>query len=509
MHMSKSLLELFLESPSLSQVPDIQISGIALDSRFVKQGDLFVALVGGQVDGHMYIDDALERGAAAIVGTQDVPEGYTNYVQVEDARVSLARLSAAFYDYPSRELKLIGITGTDGKTTTANLIFRILRESRLEAGMITTVNALIGDEELDTGFHVTTPEAPDVHRYLRRMLDSGLTHAVLETTSHGLAQERVGAVQFGYSVVTNITHEHLDFHGSFEDYRAAKGRLFSSLGDEGVAILNRDDESYEYLAEVSGGRQISYGRHPDSDLRAEDIHHSPVGLRFSALGAGLELQVECQLLGDFNVSNCLAALATTVFGMGLSPDTALAGIAALESVPGRMEVIDMGQRFTAIVDFAHTPNALENAIATARLLSDKRVITVFGSAGLRDKEKRRMMAENSQRLADLTILTAEDPRTESLVEILHEMAEGANVKGGREKESYWRIPDRAKAIEFAIQQAEEGDVVLVLGKGHEQSMCFEEIEYPWDDRTALKAALAHHLDIDGPEMPFLPLQDVF
>jgi len=507
--MSKSLLELFLETPSLSPVPDIQISGIVLDSRFVKEGDLFVALIGGQVDGHLFIDDALERGAAAIIGTQPVPDTYENYVQVEGARVSLARVSAAFYDHPSRELKLIGITGTDGKTTTANLLYRILLESRLEAGMITTVNALIGDEALDTGFHVTTPEAPDVHRYLRRMLEAGQTHAVLETTSHGLAQERVGAVKFGYSVVTNITHEHLDFHGSFEDYRAAKGRLFSALDDDGVAILNRDDESYEYLAEVSGGRQISYGRHPDSDLRAENIDHSPVGLRFSALGSGLELQVECQLLGDFNVSNCLAALATTVFGMGLSPDAALAGIAALDSVPGRMEIIDMGQRFTAIVDFAHTPNALENAVATARLLSKKRFITVFGSAGLRDKEKRRMMAESSLSMADLTILTAEDPRTESLVEILHEMSEGAKAKGGLEGQNYWRIPDRAKAITFAIEQAQDGDVVLILGKGHEQSMCFEEIEYPWDDRTALKAALALHLDIEGPEMPFLPQQESF
>ncbi len=505
--MAKSLIKLFIETPSLSSLPDIPISGIAIESRYVNKGDLFFALVGGQVDGHMYIDDALERGAAAVIGTEDVPEGFDNYVQVEDARVALARVSAAFYDFPSRKLALIGITGTDGKTTTANLIFRILRESRIEAGMITTVNALIGDQILDTGFHVTTPEAPDVHSYLARMLDAGLTHAVLETTSHGLAQERVGAVEFDYSVVTNITHEHLDYHGSFEDYRAAKGRLFSVLGDDGVAILNRDDDSYEYLAEVSSGRQISYGRHQEADLRATDINHSPIGLKFNAVGAGLKMQVECQLLGDFNVSNCLAALATTVFGMGLSPDIALAGIAALESVPGRMEVIDMGQRFTAIVDFAHTPNALENAVATARLLSDKRVITVFGSAGLRDKEKRRMMAESSLRLADLSILTAEDPRTESLVEILHEMAEGAISSGAVEGENFWRIQDRGQAIQFALQQAQEGDVVLVLGKGHEQSMAFEEIEYPWDDRIALRSALSEHLEIEGPQMPFLPTQE--
>jgi UDP-N-acetylmuramoyl-L-alanyl-D-glutamate--2,6-diaminopimelate ligase len=504
--MSNSLLQLFAEVESLSSVPDVKVTGIVLDSREVEPGNLFIALLGGQVDGHIYIDDAIDRGAAAIVGTENPPEGMQNYIQVADARVALAGLSAAFYDHPSRNLSLVGITGTDGKTTTANMIFRILQESGIQSGMITTVNAQIGEEALDTGFHVTTPEAPDVHRYLALMESQGLTHAVLETTSHGLAQERVGAVEFDYSVVTNITHEHLDYHGTYEDYRAAKGRLFTVLAEDGVAILNRDDQSYEYLAEVSGGRQISYGRHPDADLRAENIRHSPIGLRFTAIGAGLNMEVECQLLGEFNVSNGLAALATTVFGMGLSPDLALAGIASLETVPGRMEVIDMGQRFTAIVDFAHTPNALENAVKTARLLTDKRVITVFGSAGLRDREKRRLMAESSVRLADLTVLTAEDPRTESLDEILSEMASGAQNQGGVEGENFWRVTDRGEAISFALDQAKEGDVVLVLGKGHEQSMCFEEIEYPWDDRTALEASLSAALELEGPEMPYLPTQ---
>ena len=461
----KSLKALFAEVEALSPVPDVEVTGIILDSRQAQEGNLFIALIGGQVDGHMFIDDALARGAAAVVGTEDPPEGYDNYVQVADTRIALAGLSAAFYDHPSRQLSLVGITGTDGKTTTANMVFRILQESGIEAGMITTVNAQIGDDLLDTGFHVTTPEAPDVHRYLSHMLEEGLTHAVLETTSHGLAQERVGSVEFDYSVVTNITHEHLDYHGTYEDYRAAKGRLFSVLREDGVAILNRDDESYEYLAQVSGGRQISYGLHPEADLRAEEIHHSPVGLRFTAVGAGLNMEVECQLLGEFNVYNALAALATTVFGMGLSPDVALAGIASLESVPGRMEVVDKGQRFTAIVDFAHTPNALENAVKTARLLSKKNIITVFGSAGLRDQEKRRMMAESSLKLADLTVLTAEDPRTESLDEILREMGQGAENAGGKEGDNYWRIADRGQAIRFAIEQAEEGDVVLGLGQG--------------------------------------------
>jgi len=503
----KPLKKLLADASPLSEVPDVRISGIALDSRLVEPGFVFVAMQGGQVDGHEYIDDAFERGAAAVVGSEPPAEGLENYVQVGDSRRALAQLSAAFYGHPARKLTLIGVTGTDGKTTTANLLHHILREAGITAGMITTVNALIGEEELDTGFHVTTPEAHDVQRYLAQMLEAGLTHAVLEATSHGLAQERVGAVDFDYAVVTNITHEHLDYHGSYEEYRAAKGRLFEMIGDEGVAILNRDDSSFEYLAELSSGRLISYGMHPEADLRATQVEHSAQGLRFTAVGAGQEMHIECQLLGDYNVSNCLAALATAVFGMGLDVDLAIAGIAALQAVPGRMESVDLGQDFSAIVDFAHTPNALVNALETARQLTEKRVIAVFGSAGLRDREKRRLMAESSAKLADLTILTAEDPRTESLDEILREMAEGAQQKGGVESESFWRVPDRAAAISFALLQAQPGDIVMILGKGHEQSMNFEGIEYPWDDRTALRAALAEFLGKEGPEMPYLPSQE--
>lgn len=502
----KSLKSLLADVEPLSPIPDLRVNGIALDSRLVEAGNLFIAMQGGQVDGHEYIDDAFERGAVAVIGTEPPANGMENYVQVGDSRRALAQLSAAFYGHPARKLTLIGVTGTDGKTTTANLIHHILRQTGITAGMITTVNALIGEEELDTGFHVTTPEAHDVQRYLAQMVEAGLSHAVLEATSHGLAQERVGAVDFDYAVVTNITHEHLDYHGSYEEYRAAKGRLFQMIGTEGVAILNRDDSSYEYLADLSAGRMISYGLHAEADLRATQIEHGPNGLHFVALGAGQEMQVRCKLLGDYNVSNCLAALAVSVFGMGLAVEDAVAGIAALEAVPGRMESINLGQEFTAIVDFAHTPNALENALKTARQLSEKRVIAVFGSAGLRDREKRRLMAECSAELADLTILTAEDPRTESLDAILNEMADGATSKGGVESESFWRIPDRGAAISFALLKAQPGDIVMLLGKGHEQSMNFEGIEYPWDDRIAMLAALSEQLGKEGPEMPYLPSQ---
>jgi UDP-N-acetylmuramoyl-L-alanyl-D-glutamate--2,6-diaminopimelate ligase len=384
---------------------------------------------------------------------------------------------------------------------------------------------VIGDEVLDTGFHVTTPDAHDVQRYLAKMVQAGLTHVVLETTSHGWAQYRVDACEFDVGVVTNITHEHMDEHGSYENYRAAKARLFSSLeitsekpqGNPRLGVINRDDaKSFGFLNDFIRVRKLNYGLMEGADVRAIEVRYDPSGIHFTAFSRDFRVPVSSKLVGAFNVSNCLAALTATIYGLKIKPETAAQGIASLEGIPGRMERIDMGQNFTAIVDFAHTPNALKVALEAAREMlparekgiSQKgRVIAVFGSAGLRDKEKRRMMAETSAELADLTILTAEDPRTESLEAILEEMAAGARSRGGREGETFWRIPDRGEAIRFALRLAREGDIVLSCGKGHEQSMCFGKTEFLWDDRTAMRAALADLLQIAGPEMPYLPSRD--
>ncbi len=496
-------------------LPAVEITGIALDSRAVQPGNLFVAMSGGSTDGHRYIPDALVRGAAAVVGSQHIALTSAPYVQVEDTRVALAYLSAAFYGFPARHLTVIGVTGTDGKTTTSNLIYKILQQAGIRAGMISTVNAIIGDEEIDTGFHVTTPEAPDVQRYLAHMRDAGLTHVVLESTSHGLAQHRVTACEFDIGVVTNITHEHLDYHGSYEAYRAAKGMLFDSLartqpkpgGVAPLAVLNRDDQSYAYLEKVSQVRQVAYSLYPGADFVAQDVHYEDGRLVFTASGPGFSVEVRPNLLGDFNVSNCLAALGACITGLGIDARVAAQGIASLEGVPGRMERIDLGQPFTAIVDFAHTPFALRCALQTARAMTAGRVIVVFGSAGLRDRMKRRMMAKESARLADITILTAEDPRTESLDAILAEMAAAAVSAGGVEGQSFYRVPDRGEAIRLALRKAQPGDMVISCGKGHEQSMCFGQTEYLWDDRTAMRAALADLLGVEGPPMPYLPTQD--
>jgi UDP-N-acetylmuramoyl-L-alanyl-D-glutamate--2,6-diaminopimelate ligase len=494
----------------------VYITGLALDSRKVQPGNLFVALSGGSADGHDFIPQAIERGAAAVVGTQPLEGLPVPYFCVEDSRRALATLSAAFYGFPAHQLTVIGVTGTDGKTTTCNLIYHILQAAGIRAGMITTVNAVIGEQILDTGFHVTTPEAPDVQRYLAQMVEADLTHVVLEATSHGLDQQRVGGCEFDIAIVTNITHEHLDYHGDYETYRAAKGRLFTELaltspkpgGNYRLGVLNRDDASYDYLSRLNAHSQsiktVSYGLNPQADVRAEEITHTSAGVHFIAVGRDYRIPVKTKLVGSFNVSNCLAAIAAMVEGLEIEIEAARRGIAALEGIPGRMEVVDVGQDFLAIVDFAHTPNALRRALETARQMSENKIIAVFGSAGLRDRQKRRLMAETSAELADVTIFTAEDPRTESLDAILAEMSAGAESRGGVEGRTFWRIPDRRAALRFAISLACPGDLVIACGKGHEQSMCFGQVEYPWDERIALRAALAERLGVAGPLMPFLP-----
>jgi UDP-N-acetylmuramoyl-L-alanyl-D-glutamate--2,6-diaminopimelate ligase len=552
----KSLQRIFAELPvpfRTANAPDIPITGISIDSRLVKPGHLFVAMRGGSVDGHTYIPNAIENGAAAVAGDRDIEQvANLPYIRLENSRRALTWIAAAFYDWPGRKLTVIGVTGTDGKTTTTNLIYQILLAARTRAGMISTVNAVIGDEVLDTGFHVTTPDAHDVQRYLAKMVEAGLTHVILETTSHGWAQYRVDACEFDVGVVTNITHEHMDEHGSYENYRAAKARLFSSLeidspkpqGNPRLGVFNRDDiKSFDFLNDLIKVNKLNYGLSNDADVRAVDIEFSPSGIHFTAKSKDFSVPVSSKLVGAYNVSNCLAALTATVYGLGIKPEIAAHGIASLEGIPGRMERIDMGQNFTAIVDFAHTPNALKVTLEAARALTpsqpppnptktnhaygrgnspdlgevpkvegvgvreNPRVIAVFGSAGLRDKAKRRMMAETSAELADLTVLTAEDPRTESLDRILEEMGAGAESRGGREGETFWRIPDRGEAIRFALNLAREGDIVLSCGKGHEQSMCFGAREHLWDDRTAMRAALSGLLGVEGPKMPYLPTQD--
>jgi UDP-N-acetylmuramoyl-L-alanyl-D-glutamate--2,6-diaminopimelate ligase len=502
------------------------VTGISGDSRQVAPGYLFVARSGQTFEGHDFIPDAVRSGAAVVVGERPASAVRTlvPYLRVRDGQAALAWLAAAWHDHPARQMVMIGVTGTDGKTTTVNLLYQILRAAGLKAGMISTVNAVIGDETHDTGLHVTTPPAPQVQHYLAQMVSAGTTHAVLETTSHGLAQHRVTACAFDVAVVTNITHEHLDYHGDWEAYFAAKARLFEGLRTAyrkqdpqhpgrrlpKLAVLNADDASFQRLQDIDVERTLSYGLPGAAatpthrvDVTAHDVIHAPDATRF-ILRARLpgqrarptpcraqDIPLTTSLIGTYNISNVLAA-ATAALGLGLTPRAIQAGVRALQGIPGRMErVSDASHPFLAIVDFAHTPNALRQALQTAQTLvgDGGRVIAVWGSAGLRDREKRRLMGTVSAQLADLTVITAEDPRTESLEKIMAESAAACEAAGRQEGRDFWRVADRGQAIRFATEMARPGDVVIVCGKGHEQSMCFGSTEYPWDDREALRRAL--------------------
>jgi UDP-N-acetylmuramoyl-L-alanyl-D-glutamate--2,6-diaminopimelate ligase len=486
----------------------VRVSGITEDSREVKAGHLFVAYKGVAVDGHRFVEDVIERGAAAVVVEEAAWEGeggrakdirlpFASFpvITVPSGREALAHLCAAWHGFPARRMGMVGVTGTDGKTTTVNLIYRILRAAGHRVGMISTVNAVMGEETVDTGLHTTTPDSPDVQRYLAQMVEAGTTHAVLETTSEGLAQRRMAACDFDVAAVTNITHEHLYAHGTFENYREAKAMLFRGLssahrktGLAKVAVINADDPSYDYLRAIPADHHLSYALRQPADISAADISSSSQALTFTASTPIGDFPVETTLLGRYNVCNCLAAIGVSLaFGAGM--EAVQAGIRSLKGISGRMEHIDCGQPFTAIVDFAHTPGALEPALKAVRELTGGRVWVVFGCAGLRDVGKRPMMGEIAARLADYTVLTAEDPRTEPLEEIIAQMALGCESGGAREGENYWRVEDRGEAIRFAIGRAQPGDLVLVTGKGHERSMCLGTTEYPWSDQQTVRGAL--------------------
>jgi UDP-N-acetylmuramoyl-L-alanyl-D-glutamate--2,6-diaminopimelate ligase len=492
--------------------PDVNLTYLTEKTSEVRPGACFVARVRTGSDGHPWIGKAIELGASMILAQRSPDElGFAipnnvAYLQVADTAETLAWLSAAWYGFPSRHLTVIGITGTDGKSSTCRLLHEILIAAGLKAGLLSTIKAVIGEREEALALHVTTPEAPVVQSYLRRMVAAGLSHCVLETTSHALAQHRVTAVQFDTAVITNISHEHIDYHGSHVNYFAAKARLFQMAMRK--SILNRDDSSYNKLAVLSSPSHLTYAIHQPADVTATNITYAAAQTIFT-LHLPLSpaplppLTISTPLVGEFNIYNMLAA-AAAAYSLEIVPEAIKAGLQAVDVISGRMERIHEGQSFLTIVDFAHTPNALTRAVeAGRRMVPDGRVITVFGSAGKRDVEKRRLMAEASARAADLTILTAEDPRTESLDDILEMMAEGCRSQGSLENETFWRIPDRGQAIYFALSLARPQDLVLICGKGHEQSMCFGSTEYPWDDREATRTALTAFLQ--GKPMPDLGL----
>ena len=475
---------------------DVEVTGVVQDSRAVLPGFVFVAIRGREADGHQYIADALRRGAAAVVAerAEGVPAGVPGVV-VRDGRAALARLAAAFHGFPSRRLKVIGVTGTDGKTTTASLILALLKAAGRPAGAITTVAATIDGRELDTGFHTTTPDAPAVQSYLAQMVAAEAEYAIVESTSHGLDQGRTLECDYDVAVITNVTAEHLDYHQSYEAYLAAKARLFEMLsagyrkpGVPKVSVLNADDPSVDALRRFPADRLLTYGLDSPADVLGTRLELGPTRTRFVAETPAGSLVVETRLLGRHNVSNALAAIAVAV-SQGLPLATIERSLSDFRGVVGRMEAVDEGQDFQVIVDFAHTPNALQQALTVARSLAQDRVIAVFGCAGLRDRRKRPVMGAVAGRLADLVVLTAEDPRTEDVEAIIEEIASGCRQVGRRLGVDYWAVPSREQAIARAFEMARPGDLVLITGKGHEKSMCFGTVETPWSDHETARRLL--------------------
>lgn len=506
--------ELLKDVPGVIEVSDgadrvVVSAPVSENAQTVEAGGVFLARQGASTDGHTLIPAAIARGAVAVVGERppDAINCAVPYAQVADGMQALGYLASAYFGHPSHRLTVIGVTGTDGKTTTASLIHAILTAAGVSCGLITTVSAVVGQSERETGLHVTTPSAHEVHMYLAQMVEAGQTHVVLEATSHGLAQGRVNAIAFDVAVMTNVTHEHLDFHRTWDEYRRAKLRLFEMTAQAArkpdvrkVAVINADDRSADVFRQAAAGVDsvVTFALDPlvRADVRADRIVYGPEVTRLELHGPdGLHQHVETRLIGPFNVANLLAAVAASAPVLPGSINglrgALVDALAHMKPIPGRMERIDAGQDFLAIVDFAHTPNALRRALEAARGMidHDHRVIAIFGSAGLRDRDKRRMMAEIGMALADRVVLTAEDPRTESLAAILNEMAEGCISQGGAEGETFWRVMDRGQALAFGCSLARQGDLVIACGKGHEQSMCFGTTEYPWDDREAMRAAL--------------------
>jgi len=392
-----------------------------------------------------------------------------------------ALVANIYYGFPSRKLKVIGVTGSDGKTTTSTLIYQILTDSGRKTALISSVAAKIGKEQCSTGFHVTTPDPWLLQKLIKKISSEGFEFLVLESTSHGFVQYRLFGVNFLVGVITNITHEHLDYHKTFKNYQMAKSKLFTGVK---FAILNKDDASFEFLLSKINpkAKKISYSLKEKADFTLSNFH-------FNTL-----------LPGNFNKYNCLAAIAVCTV-LNISKENILKSIAEFSGVEGRMQEICEGQLFRVVVDFAHTPNALENALLTlkSQLVNDGKLISVFGCAGLRDIKKRPMMGNISARIADISIFTAEDPRTENLDDIINQMIDGAQSTGAEKynknskKNTFLAINDRAEAIEYAISIAHKNDIVGIFGKGHEQSMCFGNIEQPWDDRAKARKILKKYL----------------
>jgi len=466
-------------------LPVGDVRGLAYDSRAVEPGTLFFAIPGVHVDGHDYVPEAVAGGALAVVVEHELPGVEVPELVVARSRDALADAADAWFGHPSRRLHVIGITGTDGKTTTAFLAEAMLRAAGWRPGLVGTVEVGIGDARSANENRNTTPEALELQALLADMVAAGNDSVVMEATSHGLALARTRNVDFDIGIFTNITSEHLEFHGSWESYRAAKAMLFRQVP---MSILNADDPSVAYFRAIADGRVVTYGLDSDADVRVSDVDARANGTSFTVTSDEWSGRVDLQLPGSFNVHNALAVM-TLAKVEGVDLDLAARALGAVPGVAGRMETVDLGQPFGVVVDYAHTADSLSKVLRVLRPLARGRVIAVFGSAGERDPTKRPAMGRASAELADVTIVTDEDPRLEDPRLINEAIAEGAREAGAHEGESLFVIDDRPAAIAHAIGLAHAGDVILLAGKGHEKTIIYGTEGRWWDEKEVARRAL--------------------
>ena len=483
--MAPKLSDYFPDGEILAQKGglDRPISGLAIDSRRVVPGNLFFAIPGRRADGATFIDEAVSRGAVAIV-TQKLPghaPARVTFIEVADVRTALARVAQRYYKFPDRDMTVVGVSGTNGKTTVTHLIKHFLNGDQ-RVGLIGTINYDLGARTVPS--FRTTPESLDIYGMMAQMRDAGCRQTVMEVSSHGIDQQRVLGLQFGAAVFTNLTRDHLDYHQTLEAYFAVKTKLFT--GGTGtvpkVAVVNLDDPYGEKLAGQipAGVKAVTFGENPRALVRAENVALNFKNTTFRLVWPGGTLEIDSPLIGRYNVSNLLAAIATA-WGLGRDPVVFLARLRAFGGVAGRMERIEEGQPFNVLVDYAHTDDALRNALGMLRAITPGRLLVVFGCGGNRDRTKRPLMVKAVQEFADFAFATADNPRSEALAQIFADMKAGVTAPG----KISW-TEDRRRAISLALDAAKAGDCLLIAGKGHESYQEFADTVIPFDDRQVVR-----------------------
>ena len=468
---------------------DIEINSIENDSRKCKDDSLFVAIKGTNSDGHKYIEDVIQQGTKVIVCevTPTVNDNSTTFIEVSNSRLALAELAHAWYDFPTLDMKVIGITGTNGKTTITFLIKSILDSIDVKNSIIGTTGIYIGTQKLPATH--TTPDSLQLCSYLSRMKAEGVKYVIMEVSSHALSQNRVSGISFDVAAFTNLTHDHLDYHPTMEDYASAKKQLFQMLSQNGIAVVNGDDEYSEFMIkDIQASKKIKVGRKKDNDIIISDerlnLDESEFNLK---LNSNESLNIKAKLLGRFNIDNAAMAVAICL-QLGFNKNAIAKSLKTATGAPGRMQKIILKNKAIALVDYAHTPDALEKALNSCRdaMLTagfkDNRLICVFGCGGNRDKTKRPLMGKISSRLADFTIITDDNPRIEDSSKIIQDIYYG--IENG-EKKKIIQISNRSEAIKYAYSISEENDIILVAGKGHETYQIVGEVKYHFDDYEEL------------------------